>query len=36
MPGGGYIFRTSSGLDGAKVDNVIALFETVKEYGKYR
>ena len=30
MPGGGYIFRTSSGLDGAKVDNVIALFETVK------
>ena len=36
MPGGGYIFRTSSGIDGAKIDNVIALFETVKEYGRYR
>ena len=36
MPGGGYIFRTSAGLDGGKIDNVIALIETVKEYGKYR
>jgi len=36
MPGGGYIFRTSAGLDGGKTDNVIAMFETVKEYGKYR
>jgi len=36
MPGGGYIFRTSAGLDGAKIDNVIALFDTLKEYGKYR
>ncbi len=36
MPGGGYIFRTSAGIDGAKVDNVIAMFETVREYGRYR
>ena len=35
MPGGGYIFRCSAGLDGGKVENVIAMFETVREYGKY-
>ena len=35
MPGGGYIFRPSAGLDGGKIDNVIAMFETVKEYGRY-
>ncbi len=36
MPGGGYIFRPSAGIDGAPVDNVIAMFETVREYGRYR
>ena len=36
MPDGGYIFRTSAGIDGGKTENVIAMFETVKEYGRYR
>lgn len=36
MPGGGYIFRMSAGLDGAKPENVEAMFETVHEYGRYR
>ena len=36
MPDGGYIFRMSAGLDGAKAENVEAMFETVHEYGKYR
>ena len=35
MPGGGYICRPSAGLDGGKIDKVIAMFETVKEHGKY-
>lgn len=35
MPDGGYIFRMSAGLDGAKAENVEAMFETVHEYGKY-
>lgn len=36
MPGGGYIFRMSAGLDGAKPENVEAMFRTVHEYGRYR
>lgn len=35
MPGGGYIFEPDAGFDEAKRENVEALFETVKEYGKY-
>ena len=35
MPGGGYIFRTSASIDGAKTENVEVMFETVREYGKY-
>ena len=35
MPGGGYIFRTSAGIDAAKVENVEVMFQTVREYGKY-
>jgi uroporphyrinogen-III decarboxylase len=34
-PGGGFIFETGSGFDDAKEENVEALFETVKEYGRY-
>lgn len=34
-PGGGYIFKTSSVLSGAKPENVEAMFDTVKQYGKY-
>ena len=33
-PGGGYIFSTDAGFDHAKPENVEAMFETVKEYGK--
>lgn len=35
MPGGGYIFDTNGGCDVAKPENVEAMFETVREYGKY-
>ena len=35
MPGGGYIFKCSAGINGAKEENVEAMFETVHEYGKY-
>ena len=34
-PGGGFIFMTSSGLSHVKRENVEAMFETVREYGKY-
>ncbi len=34
--GGGFIFRTSAGLDIAKRENVEAMFDTIKTYGKYR
>lgn len=34
-PGGGFIFTTSSGLSHVKRENVEAMFETVREYGKY-
>ena len=34
-PGGGYIFATSCGLGNAKRENVEALFEAVKDFGKY-
>ena len=34
-PGGGFIFETSSALSHVKRENVEAMFETVKEYGKY-
>ncbi len=34
-PGGGFIFETSSGLSHVKRENVEAMFETVKLYGKY-
>ena len=33
-PGGGYIFATGAGFDHAKPENVDAMFETVKTYGK--
>jgi uroporphyrinogen-III decarboxylase len=34
-PGGGYIFETSCGIGNAKRENVEAMFETVREFGKY-
>jgi len=34
-PGGGFIFETSCGMDEVKIENVEAMFETVKTYGKY-
>lgn len=33
-PGGGYMMDTSATLDEAKIENVIAMFETTKTYGK--
>jgi len=33
-PGGGYIFSTGAGYDQAKPENVDAMFNTVKTYGK--
>jgi len=33
-PGGGYIFTTGAGYDNAKPENVEAMYETVKTYGK--
>ena len=33
-PGGGYIFSTDAGFDHAKPENVEAMFDTVKTYGK--
>jgi len=33
-PGGGFIFETSCGFDDAKPENVEALIDTVKTYGK--
>jgi len=33
-PGGGYIFTTGAGYDQAKPENVEAMFDTVKTYGK--
>jgi len=33
-PGGGYIFNTGAGFDQAKPENVEAMFDTVKTYGK--
>ena len=34
-PGGGFIFETAYGMDYAKDENVEAMFDTVKTYGKY-
>ncbi len=34
-PGGGFIFETSCGLGKCKRENVEAMFEMVREYGKY-
>lgn len=34
-PGGGYIFDINDTMDNCKPENVEAMFETVKEYGKY-
>ncbi|MDR2605676.1 MAG: hypothetical protein LBC38_00140 [Oscillospiraceae bacterium] len=34
-PGGGFIFETGCGIGNAKRENVVAMFETVREYGKY-
>jgi uroporphyrinogen-III decarboxylase len=34
-PGGGFIFETSCGLGNCKRENVEALFDTVRTYGKY-
>ena len=36
MEGGGYIFRCSAGIDTGTPENVAAMFETVKEYGRYK
>ena len=35
MKDGGYIFRMSGGLNGAKEENVERMFKVVHEYGKY-
>ncbi|MBR5730605.1 MAG: hypothetical protein IKX89_01500 [Firmicutes bacterium] len=35
-PGGGFIFATGSGLSHEKRENVEAMFDTVRTYGKYR
>ena len=35
-PGGGFIFETSFGMDYCKRENVEAMFDTVREYGKYK
>ena len=35
-PGGGYIFDTNAIIMGAKRENVEAMFETCRTYGKYR
>jgi hypothetical protein len=34
-PGGGYMFAFDGGLYGGKRENVEALYETVREYGRY-
>ena len=34
-PGGGFLFATSCGIGNAKRENVEAMFETVREFGKY-
>ena len=34
-PGGGFVFETAYGMDYAKDENVEAMFDTVKTYGKY-
>jgi len=34
-PGGGVIFDLSETMDDAKPENVEAMFDTVKTYGKY-
>lgn len=34
-PGGGFIFATSCGMGNCKPENVEAMFQTVREYGKY-
>jgi len=34
-PGGGFIFRTKATLINAKRENVEAMFETIKDYGRY-
>lgn len=35
MPDGGYIFEAEAGFDEAKRENVEALFETIRQFGKY-
>ncbi len=35
MPDGGYIFEAEAGYDEAKRENVDALFETVRQFGRY-
>ena len=35
-PGGGFIFRTSAGLDNVKKENVDAMYDTLRTYGTYR
>jgi uroporphyrinogen-III decarboxylase len=34
-PGGGYVFETSCGIGNAKLENVEAMFEAAREFGKY-
>jgi len=35
-PGGGYIFDFSESMENCKPENVEAVFETVRSYGKYK
>jgi uroporphyrinogen-III decarboxylase len=35
MPGGGYIFDFNGCLENSKPENLDAMFETLKKYGKY-
>ena len=35
MPDGGYIFRLSAGINGAKEENVERMFKVLHDYGKY-
>ena len=35
MPGGGYIFDLDGGLYNASTENVQAMYETIREYGRY-
>jgi hypothetical protein len=34
MPGGGFMLNTSGAIEGGKRENIEALFETARNYGK--